>query len=755
MIAASIIAGGSAFQHEDFERLLSSLEGKVDGVFVAWNGAPQDMPTIKDGRFGEAVVEKFLWEDDFAKARNQAFAMIPTDRYDWIVWLDVDDTLEGDLRGMIADLKPTTQGVFLLYDYGQDDVSGVTLVKLWRERVLRADSTWQWKWTIHETCHGAPGTVYTRREDVYIKHHRDAKGDDYDSRRARNRRIITRARKENPDEPRYDYYMANELYAEAHTLDDVADRAEVVNAACELYRRFIMKTVWDDDAYTANSRMAELFRLVGDHNASLDAELQGIKVYPTWPNAYVGMAQSFIALTDWNKAKYWLDIAIERACEPVTAQVVEPLTAQYTPLVLRSMVNDHLGDLKAALNDADAAYQIRPNPALDESMMDLKDRIENPQKHAVPEPVKRRAPKAKSIAFVARPLFEPWHPLYEAEHGAGGAETCVMRLAPILAERGWDVFVFGTPGEHAGEHEGVTYADAMDWSPSEPFHVTVSSRAPEVFASPVKSKKKLLWVHDVNMGPEAFETEWGDVTSSIDTVIALTGWHARHLDHLYPGIGPKTTIIPNGIVPSRFPEWGNRAKDRFVWSSSPDRGLDILLGMWPSILEKWPNAYLKIFYGWESIDKICEVAPPAMANYLREFKEGVMWLFERTTNAEWVGRVPQSRLAVEMTQADYWAYPTYFMETFCITALEMQMAGVIPITTPLAGLTETVGPKAKKLQVPGWPNNVSFQKSFISRVDEVLSMPAAELDTIRKNGRNYAALYSWERIADRWEEALS
>jgi len=43
-----------------------------------------------------------------------------------------------------------------------------------------------------------------------------------------------------------------------------------------------------------------------------------------------------------------------------------------------------------------------------------------------------------------------------------------------------------------------------------------------------------------------------------------------------------------------------------------------------------------------------------------------------------------------MLKAEYWCYVTDYEETYCITALEMQYAKVLPIVTKVAALTETV-----------------------------------------------------------------
>src|SRR6185295_11417863 len=70
----------------------------------------------------------------------------------------------------------------------------------------------------------------------------------------------------------------------------------------------------------------------------------------------------------------------------------------------------------------------------------------------------------------------------------------------------------------------------------------------------------------------------------------------------------KVSIVPNGIDLSRFPldAWNNESAKRFIFSSSPDRGLDVLLNLWPTIREHIPDAQLDIFYGWGLIEKIIE-----------------------------------------------------------------------------------------------------------------------------------------------------
>ena len=66
------------------------------------------------------------------------------------------------------------------------------------------------------------------------------------------------------------------------------------------------------------------------------------------------------------------------------------------------------------------------------------------------------------------------------------------------------------------------------------------------------------------------------------------------------------------------------------------------------------------------------------------------WGREGLEGVEFKGTVGQQELHYAMMCSEYWLYLTSYEETYCITALEMQMAGVIPIVTNTAALNETV-----------------------------------------------------------------
>ena len=115
------------------------------------------------------------------------------------------------------------------------------------------------------------------------------------------------------------------------------------------------------------------------------------------------------------------------------------------------------------------------------------------------------------------------------------------------------------------------------------------------------------------------------------------------------------------------------------------------------------------------------------------------------------GRVGQDRLAREFLQSEFWFYPTAFTETFCISALEAQMAGALCIATDLAALQTTVGPRGVLL--PGDPASPQYRFAAIDAIRRSVQDPQWR-ERIVSDAREWAAEQSWDRIASLWLRLL-
>ncbi len=759
-VAACIITG-DAYDDDEVKKLLKSLEPHVDAVFVNYNGKKGKLPWQKWTSL-PITYKKFKWEDDFGKARNQSFSLVPMDQFDWLLWIDTDDILVGEpgaMDEMLDSLDDYSLGVFLKYEYAVDPETGAVVVEQWRERILSTQMEWEWVYPIHEVCRSISNIQYAKREELHIRHQRTS--GETRGARDRNKKIIMKAAQEHPEEARYQFYLAGETLAEADGEEDPQRKAVLVEAAIvayETYRGMVRDLT--DDVYLATARMADLYRMKGDHANALEADLECIAIYPEWPDGYVGAAKSCMELGDWPRMKAFASMAV-KCPKPSTAASIEPQLSGFTPMLLRAMANDELGDMENALKDYKAARAIwRPSGESGETLDEKIKTLENfdatkETSDAFTTRKKLRGTKPdKSIAFYTQPIPEVWNPDTFDAGGHGGAETCIIKLAPMFAADGWRVVVFGTPGDYRGLHDGVEWWGSDEYLPGEKFHTFVSSRSVVPFDGTPLAKVKVLWMHDVNIGPEDQK-----VMMRPDKVLGLTNWHANHLKKLYGLPDSKVGIMPNGIDLSRFKkeDWDKKNKFNFIYSSSPDRGLETLLSLWPIIKDAFPESQLNLFYGWDMIDKIIRMqrGRGGQIGHLEEMKNRCITQINNLGGEEGGihqhGRVNQRKLAKEMAKCSIWTYPTDFMETFCITALEMQMSGVIPLTSNLAALNETVNPSVPR--ITGWPRNSGYQKEFLKILTGMIGQEEWQ-EHIREENREFASQYSWENVYERWNDLI-
>ena len=759
-VAACLITGDD-YNEEEIKKLLDSLEGHVDGIFINYNGTKAKLNWQKFTSI-PLVYKKFKWEDDFALARNQSFSLVPIDEFDWYLWIDTDDVLigeQGAMEEIINSLDQYTSGVFLKYEYAVDPDTGIVVVEQWRERILSTKVDWNWTFPIHEVCRATAYVQFAQRPQLVIRHQRTS-GEERDAR-GRNKRIIMKAAQEHPEEPRYQFYLAGETLAEADAETDPERKYNLVEAGIAAYQAYrSMMTDLSEDVYLATSRLAELFRMKGDYASALEADLECIAIYPEWPDGYVGAAKSCMELGDWSRMKAFASVAT-KCPKPATAASIDPLMSGFTPLFLKAIACDELGEMENALELYEAAREIwRPSgesgETLDEKITTLRrfDATKDTNDRWTIRKKLRGTRADKAICFFTQPIPETWNPDTFDSGGHGGAETCIIKLAPYFAADGWRVVVFGTPGEYRGEHDGVEWWNSDEYLPTEPFKVFVSSRSLVPFDSTPNSPIKLLWMHDVNVGVEEAAT-----FLRADKILGLTNWHKEHLKKLYNLPEKKMAVMPNGIDLTRFDknDWDKSDKFNFIFSSSPDRGLDTLLSLWPIIRMQFPEAKLQIYYGWEMIDKIIDMykARGMGGTQLAEFRDKCLTQIELLGGPEGGiyqhGRVDQKTLAKEMAKCSIWTHPTDFMETFCITALEMQMAGVIPLASNLAALKETIHPDVPRIS--GWPKNTAYQKEFLQVLNAMLQQEEWQ-EATREENREFASQFSWDNVYGKWQNLI-
>jgi glycosyltransferase involved in cell wall biosynthesis len=134
-----------------------------------------------------------------------------------------------------------------------------------------------------------------------------------------------------------------------------------------------------------------------------------------------------------------------------------------------------------------------------------------------------------------------------------------------------------------------------------------------------------------------------------------------------------------------------------------------------------------------------------IAGPLEQFAGGeaaVDWpaLIERA-GAQYLGQVPDERLAGLMTLADVFVMPTRRLEMLGMAAVEAQACGTPVVASDHGGLPEAVPPGTGLLFPPG------DSDALAERLLRLLSAPDLRQQYARR-AREHAATFDWERIID-------
>jgi glycosyltransferase involved in cell wall biosynthesis/2-polyprenyl-3-methyl-5-hydroxy-6-metoxy-1,4-benzoquinol methylase len=355
-----------------------------------------------------------------------------------------------------------------------------------------------------------------------------------------------------------------------------------------------------------------------------------------------------------------------------------------------------------------------------------------------------KAPKNDSpldIVMFAGDGVEFWTPETVKLSGIGGSELMLMEQAKRFVALGHRVRVYNSCGKYGdGIYDGVEYHQTEKYQDLKCDILIVSRRA-DMLADKynITSTLKLLWVHDVCAIAASNE-----LLLKADRILALSEWHKQNLLIVH-NLHPNHVIVTrNGIDLERFEESIPRNKFKCVNSSSPDRSWPILLDVWPRIKKLVPKAELHLYYGFKNWEYSARHDPKQMdlINYLKAKIEELSPL-----GVVYHDRLNQKELAREFLSAGTWVHPTWFTETSCITAMEMQAAGLRMVTSNIAALKETVGDRGTLLD-GDWTTE-EYKQAFVDGVVKALkSTKAAD----RINLRQYAKLnFGLDTLAEDWQ----
>lgn len=366
---------------------------------------------------------------------------------------------------------------------------------------------------------------------------------------------------------------------------------------------------------------------------------------------------------------------------------------------------------------------------------------------------------APALIFHSAKTLENWDFDTPLKTGIGGSETSHVELAKRtgLLNR-FPVLSFApVPEEDQYVHQVVGKTHWFSSLDTLNVNKEIGSRAATwlVYRNPAFFEQDLP-VHNVYwfMAQDVGYSNMTEaIAAKIDRYICLCPEHASYTQQMYPYLKGKIVLSSNGVrtdlieeIERDFPI--SRNPKRIIYASCPERGLKLILENWFRIREAVPDAELVVAYGFNNLDTI------AVDNYEKRVSAENLRAMLNQPGIIVTGRLNQIELYKQWFAAGVWFYPNCFEESSCITCMDAQACGAIPVCNNLWALKQNV---LHGLKYPGRPQNDAFLRSVMIRdLIELLERPELQESIRGPMMVDARKEFNWDRMADqlaRWHEA--
>lgn len=267
-------------------------------------------------------------------------------------------------------------------------------------------------------------------------------------------------------------------------------------------------------------------------------------------------------------------------------------------------------------------------------------------------------------------------------------------------------------------------------------------------------KIRIFWAHDLPEDPESQKFKDESFVRSIHKFVFISNWqYQRYQLILGMPYDNTATIIESGIEPAfsgilsdKMFEVKKKDPIRIVYTSTPQRGLEILVPVFKKLAEKHDDIHLDVFssfkiYGWEDADKSFEPLYEQIRNH---------------PQMTYHGFVPNNELKEHLNKSHIFAYPSIWLETSCRAMLEAMSAGLVCVHPNYGALPETSG--ALNIMYQGDLTDINVHANiFAGNLNAAIeSVRADNHKNMVRFGKVYVdSRYGLERIKAQWEAMLS
>jgi glycosyltransferase involved in cell wall biosynthesis len=262
-------------------------------------------------------------------------------------------------------------------------------------------------------------------------------------------------------------------------------------------------------------------------------------------------------------------------------------------------------------------------------------------------------------------------------------------------------------------------------------------------------KIRIFWGHDLAFDPESAKFKDDSFKDSFHKFVFISNWqyYQYQLVHNFP-YNDKSIVLESGIEPAPKDVFDQKQSDtiRLVYTSTPQRGLEILVPVFEQLSQIHDNIHLDVFssfkiYGWDEADKQFEPLYDRIRNHPKMTYHGF---------------VPNQQLKDHLNTCHIFAYPCTWLETSCRAMLESMSAGLVCVHPNYGALAETSG--GLNVMYHGDSTNVNNHANiFANHLNSAIKMVQQNQhqNMIKFNKAYIDARYHIDRIKSQWELMLT
>lgn len=717
---------------KDFEEMLTRNINLFDRWTILDTGSTDNTIEIINKvlvgkKKGELFQEPFI---NFRESRNRCLDLCGQ-KCKFIIILDDTYVAEGKLREFLNIVRGDQfSSSFSLYIKSND-------TEYCSNRIIKSENNLRYIYKIHEVIQGKNNTnVCVPLEQCYINDLRS----EYMEKRTIDRKqfdlkLLFEMIEEEPDNPRHLYYIAHTY----NLLEKYELAYEYFLKRAKYNTGFIQEQI---DSYFEAARLAN-FKLNKDWKTCFDLYLKSYELDKTRPDSMYFIGIHYYLQEDKETAFKYFKTAFEIGY-PIHAQhsLKPTLSYHFLPKFLCELCyifKDYELGLKSASLFLEKNKQTEDYFMVMKSWYDIYKKL---NEHKINKNlftfVNNNVKFKPILCFIADGGFNKWSGSSITKRGVGGSETFIIEMSKYLS-RNFDVYVFCNCEEDE-IYESVQYfhlSKLYSFLSANHIHTCIVSRYTEYL--PVCYENDIdniyLSLHDLLIDGTVIP-----VNSKLKNVFCLSESHLQHFVEIFPCFKNITKSFNYGIDEIFFfnEQQNYKIKNKFIYSSFPNRGLIQLFNMWEVIRTRLKDATLHLYFDIDNtwVNENWSEDMKLIKEYLKTHneKDGIYyhgWVDKKTLSEAW-------------KTSSIWLYPCTFVETFCLTALECAASKTLCITTDIGSLKETA---KNGIIIKGSPDTEEWKTKALEKLFSILENENQILETIEKN-------YSWAKTMI-WKNRVS